>query len=288
MGKYGPWTKWYPDDFLNGVLFKLHIEAVGVYAVLLNMIYSEGGPVRDDIKRLSRVMGMRPSSLEKRLAELVREGKIIRTDGVISNARAEIEIENRVQKLKETRPKVDKKSTKTRENLSKKSNDFNKKLRPDIDTDTEVDIDKKIIRAPAELKRTHAPKQRATRIDPHRKITEGNITFGIDRGLTKKEIDFEWQRFVRYYAARDDKYPNARSMDWDATWENWVLGKAHELNREPLTSARETPPRPEALGRDVWMRSVEIYRATGQWHPDMGPPPDKPGYLGPPDLVRPS
>lgn len=282
--KQAPWVKWVPSDFINGV-FGLSAETIGVYSMILNLIYDGGGPIDDNPAVLARRLSMRPTSLEKRLAELVKARKIVRTDGVISNSRAEIEIEKRAKKLVESRANLDEKSVKTRRNLPEKINGFNGNHALDKEEEVEVEKNK---RKPA----SPAPRQRATksvRIDPRRQMSDANLVFARSRGLTKREIDYEWMKFVRYYAGRSDSAPNSKSPDWDAVWESWVLGKAHDLGREPLVdepSNGKTDPR--ALPADVWERSVDLWRNTGIWDERMGPPPDHSGCLAPPHLVRPS
>lgn len=277
--KQAPWVKWEPGAFLNGV-FGLGAEAIGVYSVILNLIYENGGPIKDDTAVLARRLSMRPSSLEKRLADLVKAEKIVRVDGVISNARAEIEIEARAKKLGESRAKVDEKSAETRQNLPKNGNSFNGGHPPEEEKNKNK---RREISAPARAKAV-----KSVRIDPRRRMSDANLVFARSRGLTKREIEYEWERFVRYYAGRNDSAANSKSPDWDAVWESWALSKAHELGREPLTdtSCSNGKTDPASIPREVWERSVEMFRNGGPWHDDLGPPPGQPGCLAPVDLVR--
>lgn len=278
--KKAPWVKWEPSAFLNGV-FGFHTETVGVYSILLNLIYENGGPIDDNIAVLARRMSMRPTSLEKRLAELVKAKKIVRVDGVISNPRAEIEIEARAKKLVKTREKVGEKSVETRQNLHEKVNGFN--------GNGGLEEEKKKNRVEREVARTRAKAVRSVRIDPRRKVSDSNIVFARSRGLTKREYEFEWMKFVRYYAGRSDSATNAKSPDWDAQWESWVLSKAHELGREPLvdTECSNGKADPAHLPRDVWERQIKYWSNGGSWSVDnFGPEPGQPGCLVPIDLVR--
>lgn len=277
--KQAPWVKWEPGAFLNGV-FGLGAEAIGVYAVLLNLIYENGGPIDDNSAVLARRLSMRPTSLEKRLAELVAAKKIVRVDGVISNARAEIEIEARAQKLVKTRPKVGEKSVETRQNLPEKLNGFNGN---GVLEEEKNKTKKREISAPARAKAA-----RSIRIDPRRRLSDANIVFARSRGLTKREYEFEWMKFVRYYAGRSDSATNAKSPDWDAQWESWVLTKAHELGREPLVDSECSNGKtdPGSVPRDVWERQVELWRKGVHWPDQLGPEPGQPGCKAPIDLVR--
>src|SRR5882672_4269013 len=92
------WVRWVPSDFIAGTR-GMSLEEIGLYSILLNMIYDAGGPIRDDAARLGRMLGERPTSMEKKLQQLVSIGKIMRMDGVISNNRAEKEIESQSKKI---------------------------------------------------------------------------------------------------------------------------------------------------------------------------------------------
>ena len=281
---------------------------IGVYAFLLNTIYDHDGPIpaNDRAYRIyAHKMQMRVDHFQRDLQSLVDLHKIVIADGVMSNKRADMEITERsarVEKLSknlrgggakndreasEARLKNDREVSEGRlKDVSKKavaqktSNEINghtSELGTYNNNNSNKNRDRQI-----------PLRQRNARIDPRRKLGDQNVVFARSRGLTRREIDHEWMAFVRYYAGLNDQAKNSRSPDWDVVWESWCLRKAAELNREPLTEADAPRPLPENYDREVWMRSVEIYRATGTWHPDLVPPPDKPGYRGPPDLVRPS
>ena len=89
------WIKWEPEAFLNGVI-GLTAEEIGVYTIVLNLIYDSGGPIPDDARIARRCM-MRPSSCEKVLQALAAAGKITREFGVINNARADAELKTRTK-----------------------------------------------------------------------------------------------------------------------------------------------------------------------------------------------
>lgn len=280
-----PWVKWSPSDFLNGVV-GLDPFAICAYTIILNLIYDNGGPIRADevmMRKIARRCSMRFDHFEKAIATLIAEGKLIVVDGVMSNARAELELGSRaakVAKLVSNFGRDDRLPTKN-------DNHFNgipaQKEQQIVEKPA---IDKKQKR---EEKITLKQKPvKSTRIDPRRKISDQNILYAKCRGLRKREIEHEWELFVRHYAQLPDNRPTSKSNDWDMVWESWCLRKAAELGREPLIEEDRPPPEPESLPREIWVRSVEIWRTTSQWHPDLGPTPDKPGYRGPPDLVRPS
>lgn len=89
-----PWVKWYAGDFLNGIA-ELEPNEIAVYAVILNRIYDEGGPIPDDTAKIARRCNMRPTSCQKAVDALVAAGKLRRTDGHLTNRRAENELKSR-------------------------------------------------------------------------------------------------------------------------------------------------------------------------------------------------
>lgn len=99
MRPYIPWFKFYPADFMNGVR-GLSATEIGLYIMLLSLIYEESGPVELNVLRLATYCGMREASFLKTFEKLVALGKLTVTDNKISNARAEVEIAARANDLK--------------------------------------------------------------------------------------------------------------------------------------------------------------------------------------------
>jgi hypothetical protein len=285
------WVKWFPRDFLEGISFQMDAATIGVYTVVLNLIYDHGGPIKDDVPFLSRRLMMRPTSLEKCLVKLAQLGKLIRVDGVISNPRAEIEIEHReehLKKLRESRGNLGEKSDKTPKKLPEKVNKINETTSLDIDNRIRKDrtpLPPQGVAAAPRPPRPASAGPRSDRLDRNRKPSNENLVYGRSRGLTARETQNEWEKFVRYYAGLDQKHRAAKSPDWDAVWESWVLRAAERLGREPFTE--EVATKPSVYPLDVWRRSMEMYHSTGTWHPDLGPNPDEPGFKPPVGLVIP-
>lgn len=88
------WVKWFAGDFLNGIA-DLEPNQIAVYSVVLNLIYDGEGPTPDNAERIARRCNMRPTTCKKAIDALVEMGKLIRRDGVLSNARCEKEIKSR-------------------------------------------------------------------------------------------------------------------------------------------------------------------------------------------------
>jgi len=95
-----PYFKCYPSDFLSGVV-GLDAQEIGVYTVVLMMIYDRGGPVACDYKRLGLRCGLRPTSVQKVVERLIEYGKLhLDPHGRLTNSRAEKEVKSR-EKLAE-------------------------------------------------------------------------------------------------------------------------------------------------------------------------------------------
>ncbi|MDZ7905153.1 MAG: DUF1376 domain-containing protein [Cypionkella sp.] len=94
-----PYFRFYPGDFMRGVR-GMSAQEVGLYTMLLCRMYEENGPIENHTLRLATYCGMREATFEKTLDKLVRLGKILVHEGMISNDRAEIEISNRAHDLK--------------------------------------------------------------------------------------------------------------------------------------------------------------------------------------------
>lgn len=282
------WVKWTPADFLNGVV-GLDIVSVGVYSVMLNLIYDNGGPIPNtdaNLRKIARRCGMRIDTFLKTVAALVEDGKLVAIDGVLSNSRAEVELgsrASRVAKLVSNFQGGDQVGS----NKTNKNNGHSVQLGDQMGEKSPTDKKEKEKEKEKRRIAPRAPAMRASRIDPNRTLTAGNITFARARGLRPKEIEHEHERFVRYYRGLPPSARNATSADWDAVWESWVLRKAADLGREPLIDGvAETADDPASYSREMWSKCMEIYRMTGVWNSHWGAEPGFPGCKVPKELVN--
>lgn len=99
MSERIPHFPFYPADFMHGVR-GLTAQEVGVYTMLLCRIYEEDGPVEWNVLRLSTYCGMRQATFTKTVERLLDLGKLTIESGMLSNARAMVEISSRANKLK--------------------------------------------------------------------------------------------------------------------------------------------------------------------------------------------
>jgi len=94
-----PYFNFYPADFMNGVR-GLTAQEVGVYTMILCRIYEESGPVEYHVRRLATYCGMREATFSAVVEKLVDLDKLQLVDGMLSNRRAEGEIQKRADGLK--------------------------------------------------------------------------------------------------------------------------------------------------------------------------------------------
>ena len=188
-----PWVRWFPSDFLNGIV-GLHAFEIAVYTVILNLIYDNNGPIRDDVNRIARRVGIRSDHCDRVINTLISERKIERRDGVISNSRADRELTERTSKVLKLvsnfgRDKSDK---------NKKHNKINGSEHPIGNEKTTLLSDRSTTDAHPESDLKKGPKKNAAkprppgiapqarRIDPNLKPSNANIVFAQARGLRAK------------------------------------------------------------------------------------------------------
>lgn len=286
------WVKWFPRDFLDGTEY-MRADDIGVYTIILNLIYAKDGPIPDDKEYLSRKCGCRPTSLQKSLDRLSTKKKLIMADGMISNPRAEIEIterEEQIKKLSETRSKAGKMSAKSRKNLSEKTNEINvdvqqnKKEKKIIELELDPLTPKGPVAATPKPPRPASVGPKAERIDKGRPMIAINLSYAASRGVPERRSRRAWDSFVHHYARLPDKDRYSKSVDWNVDWEGWILRLCERENIEPYADPVEKP-KPSVYPREVWESSVRLFRNTGRWHQDLGPDPDDPNCKAPKDLL---
>lgn len=82
-----PWYKRCGADFIEGTM-GLSLEEKGAYSLVLDLIYSHGGPIADDPRWLAGVCNVSTRKWKSIRDRLVAAGKIAVEEGRISNARA--------------------------------------------------------------------------------------------------------------------------------------------------------------------------------------------------------
>lgn len=83
-----PYYPMYPRDFFEGTQ-EMSLELKGAYIMVLNLMYTRGGPVSDEPGFISRYVGCSVRKWKQVRDELVAMGKLHVQNGMISNSRAD-------------------------------------------------------------------------------------------------------------------------------------------------------------------------------------------------------
>lgn len=222
-----PYFRFYPADFMLGVR-GMSAQEIGVYTMILCRIYESSGPVEYNPLRLSTYCGMRQATFDKVLEKLVDLDKLQMVGGMISNARAGIEISKRSDDLKNNSKAGKASAEKRQQNQSAEATPVQQSFNhTDSDTDTER----------IEAKASKKTASRRCRLPEGWVPNERNVQDAISKQFTESEIRDEADKFRDYHAAKATVF-----ADWDAGWRTWV-GNARKFAPRSVsvanTSARE-------------------------------------------------
>jgi uncharacterized protein YdaU (DUF1376 family) len=85
------WYKRCGADFIHGTM-SLTLEEKGAYSLCLDLIYDRGAAIPDDARWLSGVCGVSIRKWNALRERLIETGKIYAANGLLSNARADLEM----------------------------------------------------------------------------------------------------------------------------------------------------------------------------------------------------
>ena len=126
-----PYHKRYHSDALSGMM-GLTLEQRGAYNTLLDMRYDRGGPLIDNERLMAGYMNCSTRKWRSMRQDLIDLGKIrINRDGMITNGRTELEIEN-LTKTHRDRVKSGAKGGRTRAEKAEKANDNSESGQADL------------------------------------------------------------------------------------------------------------------------------------------------------------
>jgi len=165
-----PWYKRYGSDFISGTL-GMTLEEKGAYSILLDLIYDRGGPIPDDARYIAGVCGCSVRKWNTIRDRLIALGKIAAFDGVISNFRADKELE------------ISAKSADERAESGRKGGEKSAQMRGQPSRKNELDQ--------AELDHTRAVQKPDTRNQRNTPLTPQSGGEGIDL------FDQVWEVFPR-------------------------------------------------------------------------------------------
>lgn len=91
-----PWYKRYGADFIAGTL-GMTLEEKGAYSIILDLIYDRDGGIPDEPRYIAGVCGCSVRKWNGLRARLIELGKIQCKAGIITNLRADKELQNRAK-----------------------------------------------------------------------------------------------------------------------------------------------------------------------------------------------
>jgi len=249
-----PFIRWYASDFLAGTR-GMKASEVGIYTILLNLMYEQCEPLPLDIDYLSSQCGCRKPAFLKSLEKLKSRNKIILVDGCLWNERVQKEFTFRAKKSQIATQNINerwKKHNKINGDEIQTYNSGNTEKilyqKPETINHKDIkDIDKSISKKPLAKK--------GCRIDEKFKdgdqIPDDYLAAATKKGLGRERACSEFERFINYWTAASGSY--AIKRDWLATWRNRVSivverdgnkntnrnGQSKPANASPIDAATE-------------------------------------------------
>ena len=199
-----PYYKAYPRDFMEGTI-GMPFELKGAYRLTLDLIYMQGGNLPDDARYISGLLGCSVRAWNGYREKLISAGKLIAENGIISNFRASLEVDN----LKMMRDKQRENGSKPKTNKGLTEATAQPRL-----NHTEPEPEKK------EEAKASLPRKRAARLPVDWFLPMDWGEWALAEGMTEGEIRSESEKFKDYWHSRAGA--TASKLDWHATWRNWV------------------------------------------------------------------
>lgn len=211
-----PWYRHNPRDFLDGVV-GMTPDLIGAYIVTLDLIYARGGPIPNDARWLSGMMGCSTRAASSLVSQLIERGKLHLIDGNLSNERARNELETSA-KLARNAAETGAKGGRTRaenERQRNKNNDVGQgtlnqyredKIREEVrvsnDTLSARAKPKRALRCPDDWQPSPLPPALACEVA------------AMPPGWVERQL-----AGMRDWSASS---PKGAKLDWDATWRGWL------------------------------------------------------------------
>lgn len=197
-----PYYKRYPRDFIEGTI-GFDLELKGAYAILLDLIYMQGGNLPDDDRYISGLMGCSAKKWQSIRARLFELGKITIENGKISNSRAVFELKS-LRNFSETQS--------INASARKKNNDLQKPSLRQPEPE------------PEPIKKEPSVPKKGTRIPAD---FQPDLDEAVRLGVPPQMASTEAANFRDYWTAKAGK--DATKLDWPATWRQWCRNAAKRM-----------------------------------------------------------
>ena len=287
------WVKWYPEKFLNGIR-GMPADQIGVYTLVLNLIYDNGGPIKDDRPKLARLCYMRPTSFDKVLMALADDGKLIVWAGTISNPRAEQELETLTKVVEKWKNNFAGSDVKVG-GKSSKNNDGNLPL-GDAGAGPNRAVDKESVEKKERKKDSTSPRKATLNgVDYSEEFESLWKAYPRTRGTSKHKAYQLWQMLnstnqqrvksaIPQYAAQmksegrpEEKIKHLQFFISERVYETFAV-----VSTESNVVALEWY---KTATREQWVQALRTYERDSNWRIAWGPKPGYPGCSVPQDLV---
>jgi uncharacterized protein YdaU (DUF1376 family) len=247
------------------------------YRLVLDLIYMQAGRLPDDERYISGLLGCSVRAWKKHRAALISAGKIYAEDGIISNFRADKELEtssSRQEQNAENRRR------------SRKINDLQKRPLNHAEADTDTDITTAsavVARAPdfdvneaRELERRLREAACAENLPYPSLFNVGPIYAAMQSGAN---LEIDILPVIRAKAAKGFK---------PQSWGYYSNAIAEAVARRRGVTTQFAASLPTLAGDDAdWLRRLRAARATRQWSTsEFGPMPGHPGCRVPERLLE--
>lgn len=256
-----------PMAALNGMI-GLTLEEKGVYNVVIDLLYSTWRPVEDNRQFIANWCGCAVQKVNPILERLIAKGKLRRVQeggvwtltndhfdderqavkGLGSGRKqappdgsGQAEVEEKSGEVGEKSAGVREKSAGVGQNLPLLEHEppENQSLEP-LEKRREEKSRREAAKTPASL----AERSRAERLNPDWRPSVENVVYAATQGFSQAETERIGEDFRDFWVAKAG--PDARKLDWTATWRKWVRTEATRRGRAPVDR------RPSPLGPEVW------------------------------------
>lgn len=228
----------------------MSFELKGCYALVLDLIYMQNGALPDDARYISGLLGCSVRAWNKWRSELIDMGRISAENGIISNFRADKELES----LRSFQDVQSKNAAGPRKN-----NDLAVAMAMPKDGHTEPE--------PELIKRDTivSPKKRASRLSEDWELPEDFREWCHAEwpGIRDPFIASQADRFRDYWVSKAGK--DAAKVNWLATWRNWMRRAVEEAGRKSGQQRQREP-----IGSELFYQSAarDLRNANAEIGPD--------------------